>query len=54
MAVTNAISGMTAVGGLVLMNHAPNPSAHLLGAGATLISTVNISGGFLVTKKVSR
>ena len=53
MAVTNAISGMTAVGGLVLMNHAPNPSAHLLGAGATLISTVNISGGFLVTKKVS-
>ena len=48
----NAISGMTAVGGLVLMSHAPNASAHALGAGATLISTINISGGFLVTKKM--
>jgi len=54
MAVTNAISGMTAVGGLSLVGGGvfPSTSAQLLGATATAISTVNIVGGFLVTKKM--
>ncbi|KAG5187293.1 nicotinamide nucleotide transhydrogenase [Tribonema minus] len=54
MAVTNAISGLTAVGGLYLLGPGlyPTNAAQALGAGAVLISTVNISGGFLVTKKM--
>lgn len=54
MAVTNAISGMTAVGGLMLVGGGlvPHTTSQLLGASAVLISTVNIAGGFLVTKKM--
>ncbi|CAM9474252.1 unnamed protein product [Pylaiella littoralis] len=54
MAVTNAISGLTAVGGMYLLGPGlvPHTKAELLGAGAVLISTINISGGFLVTKKM--
>jgi NAD(P) transhydrogenase len=54
MAVTNAISGMTAAGGLMLVGGGvcPSNSSQLLGATAVLISSVNISGGFLVTKKM--
>lgn len=50
MAVTNAISGLTAVGGMYLLGPGlvPHTTAEWLGAGAVLISTVNISGGFLV------
>lgn len=51
MAVTNAISGLTAVGGMYLLGPGllPHTKAELLGAGAVLISTVNISGGFLAS-----
>ncbi|CAM9477665.1 unnamed protein product, partial [Hapterophycus canaliculatus] len=54
MAVTNAISGLTAVGGMYLLGPGlvPHTKAEMLGAGAVLISTINISGGFLVTKKM--
>jgi H+-translocating NAD(P) transhydrogenase len=54
MAVTNAISGMTAAGGLMLVGGGlvPHSSSQFLGATAVLISSVNISGGFLVTKKM--
>jgi NAD(P) transhydrogenase len=54
MAVTNAISGMTAIGGIYVMGGGvfPSTSAQLLGAVATGISAVNITGGFLVTKKM--
>ena len=54
MAVTNAISGMTAVGGIYVMGGglAPSTTAEALGALATGISAVNITGGFLVTKKM--
>ncbi|CAN0175027.1 unnamed protein product, partial [Laminaria digitata] len=54
MAVTNAISGLTAVGGMYLLGPGlvPHTPAEWLGAGAVLISTINISGGFLVTKKM--
>lgn len=51
MAVTNAISGLTALGGMYLMGPGlvPHTKAELLGAAAVLISTVNISGGFLAS-----
>lgn len=52
MAVTNAISGTTALGGMHLLAHSQSASATLLGAAATTLSTVNIVGGFIVTTKM--
>jgi H+-translocating NAD(P) transhydrogenase len=52
MAVTNAISGTTALGGLHLLAHTTSPAVTLLGAAATTLSTVNIVGGFIVTQKM--
>ncbi|XP_066568241.1 NAD(P) transhydrogenase, mitochondrial isoform X2 [Amia ocellicauda] len=54
MSVTNAISGLTAVGGLSLMGggYTPSSSAELLAVLAAFISSVNIAGGFLVTQKM--
>ncbi|KAB0351928.1 hypothetical protein FD754_016785 [Muntiacus muntjak] len=54
MSVTNAISGLTAVGGLVLMGgHLyPSTTSQGLAALATFISSVNIAGGFLVTQRM--
>mmetsp|Transcript_14302 Transcript_14302/g.34554 ORF Transcript_14302/g.34554 Transcript_14302/m.34554 type:complete len:865 (-) Transcript_14302:961-3555(-) len=60
MAVTNAISGCTAIGGLLLLgsgDHSsgsllPDSPAHWMGALATVLSFVNIAGGFLVSGKM--
>lgn len=60
MAVTNAISGMTAIGGMLLLAQGstestgliPDTPAHWMGAVATLLSFVNISGGFLISGKM--
>ncbi|KAB1280772.1 NAD transhydrogenase; mitochondrial [Camelus dromedarius] len=54
MSVTNAISGLTAVGGLVLMGgHLyPSTTPQGLAALATFISSINIAGGFLVTQRM--
>jgi len=60
MAVTNAISGMTAVGGMLLLSHdsnnihsmIPDSPSHWMGAIATVLSFVNIAGGFLVSGKM--
>jgi NAD(P) transhydrogenase len=46
MAVTNAISGSTALGGMHLMAHSTTPIVWILGAAATTLSTVNIVGKF--------
>lgn len=52
MAVTNAISGTTALGGMHLLAHSTSATATALGAAATTLSTVNIVGGFIVTTKM--
>ncbi len=52
MAVTNAISGTTALGGMHLIAHSTSPTATVLGAAATTLSTVNIVGGFIITSKM--
>ncbi|KAF8768184.1 NAD(P) transhydrogenase like protein [Argiope bruennichi] len=54
MSVTNAISGITAVGGLLIMGGGvlPHTIPQTLGAAATFLSTINICGGFLVTKRM--
>ena len=48
MAVTNAISGTTALGGMHLFAHSTGPMVSLLGAAATTLSTVNIVGTSLL------
>ena len=54
MSVTNAISGITAVGGLLCMGggYLPSSSPAALAAAATFISSINIFGGFLITKRM--
>ncbi len=54
MSLTNAISGISAVGGLMLLSDGlvPTNAAETLAAGAVLASSVNIFGGFLVTNRM--
>ena len=54
MSITNAISGITAVGGLLIMGGGflPGSFAQALASLAVLISSVNIAGGFVVTKRM--
>jgi len=54
MSVTNAISGITAVGGLLLMGggYMPTNTVQSLAAGAAFISFINVFGGFIVTKRM--
>ncbi|CAI5792863.1 (P) transhydrogenase, mitochondrial-like [Podarcis lilfordi] len=54
MSVTNAISGLTAVGGLVLMGGSYFPSSvpQTLALLAAFVSSVNIAGGFLITQRM--
>ena len=51
MSVTNAISGITAAGGLLLMGggYMPHTGAQLLASASVLVSAINIGGGFTVT-----
>merc|ERR1719468_967473 len=53
MSVTNAVSGMTAVGGLLLFPRlGDNDSAKALAMIAVLVSTTNIMGGFIVSQRM--
>ncbi|POI31197.1 hypothetical protein CIB84_005052, partial [Bambusicola thoracicus] len=54
MSVTNAISGLTAVGGLVLMGgtYLPENAPQSLAVLSAFISSINIAGGFLVTQRM--
>ncbi|XP_039215167.1 NAD(P) transhydrogenase, mitochondrial-like [Crotalus tigris] len=54
MSVTNAISGLTAVGGLVLMggSYLPSSMPQTLALLAAFVSSVNIAGGFLITQRM--
>merc|ERR1719422_2781644 len=49
MSVTNAISGMTAVGGILLLQRTDVLAARLLAMMAIAVSSVNIFGGFVVS-----
>ena len=55
MSVTNAISGIILVGGMLQLT-ASSPSSLtltvILGAIAVLIAAINIAGGFLVTNRM--
>ena len=54
MSITNAISGITAVGGLLILGggYLPGSFPHALASLAVLLSSVNIAGGFIVTKRM--
>src|SRR5687767_2963261 len=51
MSVTNAISGIILVGGMLQLSGTPNLTT-ILGAVAVLIATINIVGGFMVTNRM--
>ncbi|KAJ5470259.1 hypothetical protein N7530_007616 [Penicillium desertorum] len=54
MSVTNAISGMVGIGGLFIMGggYVPTTIPEYFGAASVLLAFVNISGGFVVTKRM--
>jgi NAD(P) transhydrogenase subunit alpha len=52
MSVTNAISGIIIIGGILQLSGSPFSATAILGAIAILIGTINISGGFLVTQRM--
>lgn len=54
MSITNAISGITAVGGMLLMGGGvmPHNTVQALAAASVLVSAINISGGFIVTQRM--
>ena len=51
MSVTNAISGIIIVGGMLQVG-VDHPIAAILGAVAIFVATINIAGGFLVTHRM--
>ncbi|MCO4746739.1 MAG: Re/Si-specific NAD(P)(+) transhydrogenase subunit alpha [Proteobacteria bacterium] len=52
MSVTNAISGIIIVGGILQASSGETNTAAILGAIAILVATINIAGGFLVTQRM--
>ena len=54
MSVTNAISGMVGVGGFFVMGggYLPETIPQVLGAVSVLLAFVNVSGGFVITKRM--
>ncbi|NET32176.1 MAG: Re/Si-specific NAD(P)(+) transhydrogenase subunit alpha [Cyanothece sp. SIO1E1] len=54
MSVTNAISGIIIIGGMLQISGSPTSPTTILGAIAILVGTINISGGFLVTQRMLR
>jgi NAD(P) transhydrogenase subunit alpha len=54
MSVTNAISGIILIGGLLLVPGASSTVTLILAAVAVLIAAINVAGGFLVTQRMLR
>jgi len=52
MSVTNAISGIIVIGGLLQVSGPISDPAVVLGGLAILLATINIAGGFLVTQRM--
>ncbi|KAJ3568561.1 hypothetical protein NP233_g5629 [Leucocoprinus birnbaumii] len=54
MSVTNAISGLVGVAGMFVMGggYLPGTIPQALGALAVLLATINVSGGFIITKRM--
>ena len=54
MSVTNAISGIIVLGGMLQLNGPLSSPVVVVGAAAILLATINIVGGFMVTQRMLR
>ena len=54
MSVTNAISGIIVIGGMLQVSGPASSPVTMLGASAILLATINVVGGFLVTQRMLR
>ncbi len=52
MSVTNAISGIIVIGGMLQIGGGLTSAASIIGAIAIFLAALNISGGFLVTHRM--
>ena len=52
MSLTNAISGISLVGSLILAGSGRGTTATVLGAIAVTASTINVVGGFMITDRM--
>ena len=52
MAVTNAISGIIVIGGLLQTNNDPSNILTILSFVAILVASINIVGGFVVSHRM--
>ena len=52
MSVTNAISGIIVLGGMLQIIGRTGSAAEILGLVSIFVATINISGGFLVTHRM--
>jgi NAD(P) transhydrogenase subunit alpha len=52
MSVTNAISGIILIGGMLQVSGPPTSMVTLLAALAVLLAMINVAGGFLVTQRM--
>ena len=54
MSVTNAISGIIIVGAVIALGTGDNEFSHVAGFIAVAIASVNIFGGFIITRRMLR
>ena len=52
MSATNAISGISVIGSLVLAGAGNSQTAHILGCVAVTTATINVVGGFGITDRM--
>ena len=52
MSVTNAISGIILIGGMLQVSGPPTSIVTVLAALAVLLAMINVAGGFLVTERM--
>jgi NAD(P) transhydrogenase subunit alpha len=52
MSGSNAISGITIIGALVIAGRVDEPIRAILGVAAVTLATINVVGGFLVTDRM--
>jgi len=52
MSATNAISGISLVGSLVILGEDHSTVSNVLGFIAVVCSTINVVGGFLITDRI--
>jgi H+-translocating NAD(P) transhydrogenase subunit alpha len=52
MSVTNAISGIIIIGGILQLSRPEINATVILGAAAVLLAAINVAGGFLVTNRM--